>query len=479
MQVTTTDETGDRQGPPDVFESEQAQASATALQVLVDGVRDADLARPPVVLPDFHHKSSMEMPSSIAVATRGTIRPTLSSASLNCGMALMTIDCDRPSRAAIEDFYDRVKGRYPFPRRTRFDLSKADVVRAAVEGAAFAADRFDVDQADLDRVEEQGCLDLTRFGGAARVRRELPWSVLQLSRTRFGHVGPGNHFIELQEVEEVLDPVAAEQLGVSAGQLTIQYHNGGGILPGELGALFARRRRSPLPLRAQMALQKPLSHLASARSRDQLRERLALYFSKEPSAVPRDGEEGERLMLANAVGMNYGFAFRMSTYASFREFARASFGATASDLVVDSPHNSIYEEELDGKNVIVHRHNSCRAYPASMMRGHPAFGATGQALLLPGTNRTSSYLCVAADGAGRSLYSASHGSGMVIKDFEQRGLSGPDPAGRATLRFRYDRDLPEEVPQLDDRGVNETLGILRRNDLVRPVARMRPLAVLT
>jgi tRNA-splicing ligase RtcB len=479
MQVTKVDELGGGEARARVFESERAPADADALKVLVDGVRDADLARPPVVLPDFHHKSSMEMPSSIAVATRGTIRPTMSSASLNCGMALLALDCDRPSRAAIEDFYSRVKSRYPFPRRNRLDLSTDDVIRAATEGSGFAAERFDVDEADIDRVEERGCLDVERFGGAKRVRRELPWSVQQLSRMRFGHVGPGNHFIELQEVEEVLDPAAAETLGVRIGQLTIQYHNGGGVLPGELGAMFVRRKRMNLPLRVQMTVQKPLSHLASSRSREQLRQRRALYFSDGTPAVPRDGVEGERLMLANAVGMNYGFAFRLSTYASFREFARISFGAKASRLVVDSPHNSIYEEQVDGESVIVHRHNSCRAYPASMMSGHQVFGQTGQALLLPGTNRTSSYLCVAEAGAERSLYSVSHGSGVVIKDFEQRGLSKPDRDERSTLRFRYGRTSPEETPHLDDLGVNETLGILVRNGLIRPVARMRPMAVLT
>ena len=57
---------------------------------------------PAVVLPDFHHKSNMEMPSSIAVATRETIRPALSSSSLNCGMALIALDMERPSEAAIE-----------------------------------------------------------------------------------------------------------------------------------------------------------------------------------------------------------------------------------------------------------------------------------------------------------------------------------------------------------------------------------------
>jgi RNA-splicing ligase RtcB len=113
------------------------------------------------------------------------------------------------------------------------------------------------------------------------------------------------------------------------------------------------------------------------------------------------------------------------------------------------------------------------------MAGHPVFGETGQPVLLPGTNRTSSYLCVAGDGAARSLYSACHGAGTTIADFNRRGLSGLDPERRCTIRFRYRTEEPEIVPQLDDRGIDAALGILTHNGLVRPVARMRPFAVLT
>jgi hypothetical protein len=176
--------------------------------------------------------------------------------------------------------------------------------------------------------------------------------------------------------------------------------------------------------------------------------------------------------------MNYGFAYRLATYAALRAMAQSALGATT-QLVVDSPHNSVYEEEVRGAPAFVHRHNACRAYPAELMAGHPAFAETGQPLLLPGTNRTSSYLCVPAAGAHRSLYTACHGSGSIISEFERSGRSGSDPHGRTTARYRYNGAAPADVPHLDDRGVNEALGILTGHALVRPVARMRPFAVLS
>ena len=96
---------------------------------------------------------------------------------------------------------------------------------------------------------------------------------------------------------------------------------------------------------------------------------------------------------------------------------------------------------------------------------------------MPGTHRTSSYLCVAG-GSADALYSACHGAGTVVADFARRGISKQDEQNRSTLRFRYNDAAPAEVAHFDDNGVDEVLGVLVRDGLVRPVARMRPFAVL-
>jgi len=467
---------------PRVFDGSGLPADPALLDELTATVSGADLAAPPVVLPDFHHKSTMELPSSVAVATVDTIRPTFTSASVNCGMALLALDCDRPGRSGIEEFYRRVRERYPYPARNVRELSAREVRRAAVDGARFAAERFGIDAAELSRVEEFGRIPLDRYGGAARLARELPSLAFQLARLRFGTVGPTNHFIELQVVEEVYDASSAAALGLRQGQLTLQYHAGGGVLTGEIGALFGRRRHFPRHLRMAMAVQKPLYHVATARSYAQLRRRLALYFAGGCPPIDRASDEGQRFLLANAAAMNYGFAFRMATYAALKRIAADVFGGSGGRLVVDSPHNSIYEEPLPGPggggSVVVHRHNSCRAYPAGLAGAGTVFAHTGQAVLLPGTCRTSSYLAVAGPRAADSLYSACHGAGTLVADFARRGLSRPHPRGHATLRFGYRDAAPEKLDHLDDNGVNAALGVLTDHALIRPVARLRPFAVL-
>ncbi len=459
-------------------DSDRLPVDDQALSALGRQVGTAGLAAPPVVLPDFHHKSKMELPSSVAVATRSTVRPDLTGSSVNCGMALIAVDSEAPDDRAVDRFMRGVRERYPYPTRGRKELSAREVVRASADGAEFAVDRWGAPPEDLERIEEGGRLDLDRFGGIDRLSSELPGLAWQLARFRFGTVGPSNHFVELQRVEEVLDPERAAALGVREGQLTIQYHGGGGVLAGEIGRLFFRRKDYPRQIRAVNMALKPWFHLRSARSYAELKQRLSLYFTDGFAPVEIDSPEGQRLMLANAAAMNYGFAFRISTYASLRRLAAEAFGGATGRLVVDSPHNSIYEERVDGQAAIVHRHNSCRAYPAELMPAGSTFARTGQAVLLPGTHRTSSYLAVAGPSSTRSLHSACHGAGTVVSEHVRRGLSDLDRQGRATRRYRYSDEAPTDAPHFDDNGVNAALDVLVRNGLVSPVARMRPLAVL-
>ena len=114
--------------------------------------------------------------------------------------------------------------------------------------------------------------------------------------------------------------------------------------------------------------------------------------------------------------------------------------------IVDSPHNSIYEEEVDGER----RHRP----PPQFVPGLPGrderpsrFAHTGQAVLLPGTNRTSSYLCVADDGVGTSLHSpateqARQSGGSRISGRRTSTRSAARPFASATPTPRPNRSAP-------------------------------------
>ena len=168
----------------------------------------------------------------------------------------------------------------------------------------------------------------------------------------------------------------------------------------------------------------------------ELKRRFALYFRDAAPGVPVDSAEGQRLMLANAAAMNYGFAFRVATYAGLTDIARRTFGLRASSLVVDSPHNSIYEEDVEGRAAIVHRHISA-AQPEAVRSGRHAFGEVGKAVLVPGLALNVLPVWALLGAQGRSPVSTRpYGAGTVIDRFEQGSRPG------RTRSDRVDPALP-------------------------------------
>ncbi len=200
------------------------------------------------------------MPSSIAVATRDTIRPTLTSAAVNCGMALMAFDADAAVRtAAITEFFTRVRERLPEPAGNRRDLTAAEVAALRARGRALRRGPVRHRRGRPRSTSRKAAAwTSSTWAASSRARRQLPRLLVELSRIRFGIIGASNHFIELQRVEEIYDEDAARRLGIAEGQLTLQYHGGGGILTGAIGRLFGRREDYPRKHRAMMAFQKPL-----------------------------------------------------------------------------------------------------------------------------------------------------------------------------------------------------------------------------
>ena len=95
-----------------------------------------------------------------------------------------------------------------------------------------------------------------------------------------------------------------------------------------------------------MAVEKPLYHLATALGRGAASQARPLLLADGCPAVPRHSSEGDRLLLANALAMNYGFAFRLATYRGAAGHRREVLGINSDRLIVDSPHNSMYEEEV-------------------------------------------------------------------------------------------------------------------------------------
>jgi len=143
-------------------------------------------------------------------------------------------------------------------------------------------------------------------------------------------------------------------------------------------------------------------------------------------------------------------------------------------LIYDAPHNGVWRERIGEQYLWIHRHNAARVTPPSRLPAGSIYRDTGHPVLLPGSERTSSYLCAGGEGAADTLHSAGHGAGHAVQ-----ALARPlDKAARFTRVYRYGSSSVEQRPQLDDNGVDRVLRALVSHDIARPVARLRPLGVL-
>ena len=448
---------------------------------VLDEIASKGVVEEIVGLPDLHFKGTMETPSSLAVGVKEYVVPQLSSTSVNCGMALLKTNLseDAFSPRRLDEFFSAIRNTFPYGTWKK-TITKQEVLQAITRGADWALRRYDLDTEFSQRISQNGNCASDKDADLSLAERLHPSQLLEECCYNFGEIGKSNHFIEIQVVDEILSKEVGQVFGIEPGQVLIMYHGGGGAYCGLIGRLFVPRKKGSLWGKLYNLRRRKIPfHLTSAESFRDFLDRLNYYFvNRSHTLIPSESKEGKRILTYDKFSMNYGYAYRVAALSMIQRSLETVADHTSASLIYDLPHNVITREEIDGASVLVHRHNSTMAYPKSGMQHHPVFKETGQPVLLPGTGFTSSYLCVADDGAKDTLYSVDHGSGRTIMRHVQAGLSKKN-MGRITRRYGYDSSEVQFVQHYDDVGINAVLGPLKDQRIVKPVARLRPIAGLT
>jgi tRNA-splicing ligase RtcB len=204
-------------------------------------------ARRVVALPDLHIKPRLETPSSLATALDSRIVLDLSSPSPGCGMALALLPLQEAEMqpASLDRFFELIARALPLARPPGEALV-TDIRPHLLEGARAAVEHFDLDPAILGRIEGGGNAlpDAGEGADPQEMLDQLPAAVFELARREFGTIGSGNHFLELQVVDEILDPAVALQWGVREGQAAVLFHADSGRMGALAGRLYAYRRKN-------------------------------------------------------------------------------------------------------------------------------------------------------------------------------------------------------------------------------------------
>lgn len=461
--------------PLRIYASQRLAPAAATVAALAKIAALDVLAAPVIALPDLHHKPRLECPSSVATATLEHIVLGLSSPSPNCGMALArtTLHESDLDDDALDALFGELARRLALTRE-RPALSPEQVADVMLRGAQAAIERYDLDPSTLDFMDQRGNA-LSESADPRAVLETVPRSLWAIGGHYFGLVGRGNHFLELQVVEEICDATTARAWGLEKGQVAVMYHADSGHLGAFVGRVYAHRRKNSRRGRLWEWRIKLPFHLRAGRLR-RLPHRANYHLvPRALTPIPAGSEEGQRALLALQAAGNYAYANRLAVLAALRAALRAVWGENlpAPSLLWDAPHNGIRQEQIGRADLWVHRHNAARALPPSQIPASSPFARTGQPMLLPGTERTSSYLCAVGEGTAHTLHSVDHGAGRSAL-----ALGQPLPNGASTRLYTYEEGLAGLRPHLSDDGLDEVLAVLQTHAIARPVVRLRPLAVL-
>jgi tRNA-splicing ligase RtcB len=327
-------------------------------------------------------------------------------------------------------------------------------------GAVWAVEQGYGEREDLEVIEEGGRLpwaEPEQVGERARQR----------GSDQVGTLGSGNHFVEVQAVDEVFDAPAAAALGLREGEITLTIHTGSRGLGYQVCEDFLRVMQD-----------------ASGKYGIELPDR-------QLCCAPLRSEEGRRYMGAMAAAANFAFCNRQTIAHWARQCFVEVFGARREaqlETVYDVCHNiAKFETHPVGgaeRRVCVHRKGATRAFPP----GHPdvpqRYRAVGQPVLIPGDMGRYSFVLVGTERARSDTFgSTCHGAGRLLSRTKARQRA----RGRSIVRELRDRGVVvratgdatvvEEMPEAY-KDVAEVVDTVHRAGISRRVARLRPMGVI-
>jgi tRNA-splicing ligase RtcB (3'-phosphate/5'-hydroxy nucleic acid ligase) len=426
--------------------------SDASLEQIANGATLPGIVKAAMAMPDIHQGYGLPVGGVVATDARsGVVSPGAIGFDINCGVRLLKTALGVDDIAArLEPLVDALYQAIPTGVGSKGSLT---LDRDALDGVLAGGARWAVEKGygvreDLGRIESDGCLP-----GAA------PSSVSDHARERgkrqLGSLGSGNHFLEVQTVETVYDPRAAETLGLHEGAVTVMIHTGSRGLGHQVCTDYLEVTGKAL---RRYGITVPDRQLACA---------------------PVDSDEARAYLGAMRAAANFAFANRQVLSHWTREVFARTLGIAPGDLgmspVYDVAHNIAKEEEheVDGarRQLIVHRKGATRAFP-------------GQPVLVPGDMGRYSYLLMGTEVAMRETFgSTCHGAGRLmsrtaaVKAARGRRI-GDELRQRGVLARATGRDaLAEEMPEAY-KDVQDVVAVVHRLGISTRVVRLRPLAVI-
>ncbi|MER7457671.1 RtcB family protein [Micromonospora sp. NPDC126480] len=411
-------------------------------------------------MPDVHWGYGFPIGGVAAtdVEADGVVSPGGVGFDISCGVRLLAADLDlaglRPRLDAVMDGLGESTPRGMGKGAVWHLTGRAELDGVLRGGSRYAVERgFGVER-DLARCEDHGAVDDANPA-------EVSERAIERGAKQVGSLGSGNHFLEVQAVEEVYDEAVATAFGLRPGQICVMIHCGSRGLGHQICTDYVRRMEKVM---RRYAIHVPDRQLACA---------------------PVASHEGRAYLGAMAAAANYARANRqLLTHAARGVFRRVT--GSDLDLVYDISHNlakiETHGTDGDARRLCVHRKGATRALPPR----HPDLPRdlrdAGQPVLIPGSMGTGSYVLTGVPGSP-AFASTCHGAGRVQSRKQAvRAERGLDPRRQLAeqniaVRGASRRGLAEEMPAAY-KDISAVVEAAEGAGLCRKVARLVPIGVV-
>jgi tRNA-splicing ligase RtcB len=389
----------------------------------------------------------------------GVISPGGVGFDINCGVRLLRTDLDHEAveplvSTLIDALFDAIPS--GVGATGRLHVSDQQLTEAFLSGARWAVDQGYGVRDDLAHCEENGAMkgaDPSQVSVKARKR----------GRPQLGTIGSGNHFLEIQRVDEIFDEGIAKKFGLHEGQITVMIHCGSRGAGHQICTDFLE----------------VLSRAVHKYSID--------IPDKQLACAPIGTPEATRYFSAMVCAANYAWANRHIIAHWTREVFEKYFGSPKLDLIYDVAHNvaKIEEHDVDGKRerLYVHRKGATRAFGPSRSEVPEVYRNMGQPVLIPGSMGTPSYVLCGTDKAlDLTFGSACHGAGRVmsrsqaLKTFAGQDIRAALLREGIKVKATHPSMLAEEAPQVY-KPSSEVVDVVHNLGIATKVAKLVPLGV--
>jgi tRNA-splicing ligase RtcB len=418
-----------------------------------------------IVMPDMHQGYGFPIGGVAATEyPHGVISPGAIGYDINCGVRLLASSIEFESARGEMDTLANLLDKYcpsGVGKEGAIKLSVKEMDHVLRDGSRWALKNGYATEADLARTEETGSLegaDPSQVSERAKSR----------GREQIGSLGAGNHFIEVDVVNEIFNEEAAYAMGLYKGCLTVQIHCGSRGLGHQVCTDYVQEFQ------------------------DAVRKYGIVLPDRELVCAPMDSPEGQAYMGAMRAAANFAFANRQMLAHSARRAFEETFAPKTRNWhlhqVYDIAHNmgKIEMHDVDGKQVkvCVHRKGATRAFGPGSSGLPPEYKKIGQPVIIPGSMGTASWVLVGTEGSmTRSFGSSCHGAGRImsrskakkevrgdvlIKELEGRGIK---------VRAGSLPGLAEEAPSAY-KDVDMVVETVSAAGIAKKVARLQPVAVI-